>query len=74
MAHSTGITLLTTANSRLAVIDLDKHEKALHSFLKKNGISTENDDFEREWAEGGYTVNEARKELHKFIDKLKWKK
>lgn len=53
-------------------IDLKKHGEKIMPFLQEIG-AVEEDAFEKKWAEGGYTVEEARERLHKTIRKA-WKK
>lgn len=56
------------------IIDLKKHGEKLEPFLKQIG-AVEQDEFDKEWAEGGYTVEEARQHLLKTIRKHPvWKK
>jgi hypothetical protein len=56
------------------IIDLKKHGEKLKPFLEEVGV-VEEDEFEKKWKKGGYTVEEARKLL---IDKIRkhpsWKK
>jgi hypothetical protein len=54
-------------------IDLKKHGEKLKPFLEEIG-AIEEDEFEKEWAKGGYTVEESRQKMHAFIRSLPWKK
>lgn len=56
------------------IIDLKKHGETLKPFLEKLGAVEEEDEFEKKWAKGGYTVKESRKKMHEFISSLSWKK
>lgn len=49
-------------------IDLKKHGEKIKPFLQEIG-ALEEDEFEKEWAKGGYTVEELRTHLHKTIRK-----
>lgn len=55
------------------IIDLKKHGETLKPFLEKLG-AVEEDEFEKKWAKGGYTVEESRKKMHEFISSMPWKK
>ena len=55
------------------IIDLKKHGEKLKPFLEEIG-AIEEDEFEKKWAKGGYTVEEARQRTHAFIRSLPWKK
>ena len=72
MTYTDGITVTTLNNSHIAIIDLDKHGKALQSFLKKNSID-EDDAFEKEW-ENGISSEEVKKRVINRLKKLEWQK
>lgn len=54
-------------------IDLKKHGEKIKPFLEEIG-AVEQDEFDKEWAKGGYTVEEARQKTISFIRSLPWKK
>lgn len=55
------------------LIDLKKHGELIMPLLQKIG-AVEQDEFDKEWAEGGLTLEELRTSLHKKIKSLPWKK
>ena len=73
MAQIAGIKFNNSSSGELksVTIDLKKHWDAIRPFLENVG-ALEDDDFEKDWAKGGRTVEEARAESLKRIKA--WKK
>lgn len=75
MKNITGIQFKNDATGKVksVTIDLERYGKDLHNFLKKNGAISEDDDFEKKWAEG-ISGDELVKRVNVHINTLPWKK
>lgn len=51
-----------------------KNKKAVLTVVKNMSEAEKEAAFEKEWAEGGHTLEESRSIVLKHIDSLKWKK
>jgi hypothetical protein len=74
MAQLAGVTADRNQAGQITMlhIDVTKNIELVKPILQTLGL--EDDDFDKDWNEGGFTIEEARKHLHKKIDSLPWKK
>jgi hypothetical protein len=59
--------------AKSVTIDLEKHGKELQKFLIKIGAFSDENDFEKKWA-NAITGEELVARVHKHIQTLPWKK
>jgi uncharacterized protein YaiE (UPF0345 family) len=75
MARIAGIQFNKTPSGKVKSVtfDLKKHGEVITPVLESLG-AIEEDEFEKKWKQGGYTVQEAKARTIQVIKKLPWKK
>lgn len=72
MARIAGLTFEKYSNGSIKKVTFDykKHSEVLKPLLQNMG-AVEDDEFEKEWAKGGYTSEQAKAQTKKMI-RLLW--